>query len=125
MLDGKAKQVSTWLFDGLPSLNLVLDQKECGRIPIALKLDHTYPNNSEKKFFLKTLENALFGKGDRRYMLDYSLLIDDNPKKSILNHIGNALFLESWTIDENDFYLNSELKPWLQAPSTTCKVEGL
>ena len=55
MLDGTARQVCTWLFDGLPPLDLVLGQKSCGRIPIALKLDLTYPDNSEKKIFLKTL----------------------------------------------------------------------
>ena len=125
MLDGTARQVCTWLFDGLPPLDLVLGQKACGRIPVALKLDQTYPDNSEKKIFLKTLENALFGKEDGKYIVDNTVLIDDNPEKSILNYIGNAVFLNSWTTDENDSYLNLELQPWLRTLSTTCRVEGL
>ena len=125
MLDGIARQVCTWLFDGLPPPDLVLGQKACGRIPVALKLDLTYLDNSEKKIFLKTLGNALFGKEDGKYTVDNSVLIDDSPEKSILNYTGNAVFLDFWTTDENDSYLYLELQPWLQTLSTTCKVGDL
>ena len=124
MLDGMARQVCTWLFDGLPLPDLVLGQKACGRIPVALKFDLTYLDNS-KKIFLKTLENALFGKEDGKYTIDNIVLIDDSPKKSILNYTGNAVFFNSWTTNENDSYLNLELQPWLQTLSTTCKDGGL
>ena len=125
MLDDTARQVCTWLFDGLPLPDLVLSQKACGRIPVALKLDLTYPDNSEKKIFLKTLGNALFGKIYGNYTIDNTILIDNSPEKSILNYIGNVVFLDSWTVDENDSYLNSELQPCLRTLNTTCKVEGL
>ena len=77
-----------------------------------------HPNNSEKNFF-KTLGNALFDKENRKYTIDNIVFIDNNLEKSNLNYIGNAIFLESWTMDENDSYLNLELEPWLQALSTT------
>ena len=122
MLDDTARQVCTWLFDELPPPDLVFGQKACGRIPFALKVDLAYPDNSEKKIFLKTLGNALFGKEDGKYTLDSTILIDDSLEKSILNYRGNSIFLNSWTMDENDSYLNSELQPWLQTLRTICKV---
>ena len=125
MLDGTARHVCSWLFDGLPPPGLVLGQKACGRILVALKLELTYLDNSKKKIFLKTLENVLFGKEDGKYMIDYIVLIDDSLEKSILNYTGNAIFLDSWNMDENDSYLNLELQPWLRTLSTTCKVGGL
>ena len=67
MLDGTARQVCTWLFDGLPPPDLVLGQKACGKIRLALELDLTYPDNSKNNIFLKTLGNALFGKEDGKY----------------------------------------------------------
>ena len=51
MLDGKSREVCTWLFDGLPPPDLILGQKACGRILVALKIDLTYPDNFEKKIF--------------------------------------------------------------------------
>ena len=85
MLDGTGRQVCTWFFDGLPPPDLVLGQKACGRILVALKLDVTYLDNSEKKIFLKTLGNALFGKEDGKYTVDNTIFIDESPEKSSLN----------------------------------------
>ena len=120
-----ARQVCTWLFDGLPPPDLVLGQKTHGRTPVALKLDLTYPDNSKKKDFLNTLGNAHFGKEDEKYTVDNTVYIDDSPEKSILNYTGNAVFLDSWTTDEKDSYLNSKLQPWLRTLSTTYKVGNL
>ena len=85
----------TWLFDGFLPPDLVLGQKACERIPVALKLELTYLDNSEKKIFLETLGNARFGKEDGKYTIDNTILIDDSPEKSILNYTGNAVFLNS------------------------------
>ena len=55
MLDGIARQVCALLFNGLRPPNLVLGQKACGRILVALKFDLIYRDISKKKIFLKTI----------------------------------------------------------------------
>jgi hypothetical protein len=53
-----------------------------------------------------------------RYNKNNTILIDDSPKKSILNDAGNVVFLKSWkhTVrnSTSDAYLTTDLGPWLE-----------
>ena len=43
-----------------------------------------------------------------------TLLIDDNPTKSILNPPGNAIFPDPWECNRNDNFLENELGPYIR-----------
>jgi hypothetical protein len=63
--------------------------------------------------------NAHLFLGDAsKYKKNNTILIDDSPEKSILNDIGNVVFLKSWKHNvrnsANDAYLTVELGPWLE-----------
>ena len=43
-----------------------------------------------------------------------TLLIDDNPAKSVLNPPGNVIFPDPWIGDKNDTFLVDKLAPYLR-----------
>jgi hypothetical protein len=63
--------------------------------------------------------NAHLFLGDAsRYKNNNTILIEDSPKKSILNDTGNVIFLKSWKHNvrnsASDAYLTAKLGPWLE-----------
>ena len=73
---------------------------------------------SDKSIFLKTMNAHLFLGEASRYKKNNAILIDDSPKKNILNNVGNAIFLKSWkhTVrnSASNAYLTTNLRPWLE-----------
>jgi hypothetical protein len=118
MMQSTTKQVVVdYLFHGNVYPVVVYGQESCESIQVKKRVDLKYPK-SKKSIFLKTLNTRFFLDNGCRYTNDNTILIDDSPEKSILNDIGNAIFLKSWThILRNalvDEYLTWELGPWLE-----------
>jgi hypothetical protein len=76
-----------------------------------------YPK-SDKSIFLKTMSAHLFLGEASRYNKNNTILIDDSPEKSILNDVGNVVFLKSWkhTVKNSasNAYLTIDVGPWLE-----------
>jgi hypothetical protein len=46
--------------------------------------------------------------------MENTLLMDDNPTKSILKNFGNIIFPETWTGNRKDTFLVNELASYLR-----------
>jgi hypothetical protein len=117
MMQSTASQVVDYLFHRNVKPVAVYGQESCDTIQVNNGEELKYPN-SDKSIFLKTMSSHLFPGDASRYKENNTILIDDSPEKSILNNIGNAVFLKSWkhTVKNcsSDNYLCAELAPWLE-----------
>jgi hypothetical protein len=104
----------------------VYGQESCDTIQVNNGEELKYPK-SDKNIFLKTMSSHLFLGDASRYNENNTILIDDSPKKSILNNTGNVVFLKSWkhTVKNclTDNYLFTELAPWLERLHTKRQEE--
>jgi hypothetical protein len=70
------------------------------------------PENLEKPIFLKNLD--VYANIVKLQNTEDVLLVDDSPMKNLLNDSYNAVHLPSWHGEEEDSFLDVNLKPWLQ-----------
>ena len=70
------------------------------------------PGNNVEKYMLKDLQKVKEILKD----VDLSLtsLIDNNPKKNLLNYEFSAIHPQTWTRDLNDKFLMNTMLPWLE-----------
>lgn len=128
MKKSTVEAVVDYLFGGLPMPYEILGQESCNMIEVNRGVFLSTPWNPKKEFFLKTLASAVFPLSDGAavFGVDNTLLIDDSPEKSICNHTGNAIFLESWVkSDRNDTILSTVLTPWLNSLLANCRPGNL
>ena len=64
------------------------------------------------------MSTHIFLEDASRYKKNNTILIDNSPKKSILNDARNVVFLKSWKHTMKNFvsdaYLTIELGPWIE-----------
>ena len=114
--------ITSFLFHDLPFPFAILGQNKCTNIDIG-DGQFVFSFNENKLIFLKIMPQQLF-KGSATlspFTNDNTILIDDSPEKSVCNESGNAIFLESWSLNELESnYLLDTLAPWLTRLNTQC-----
>ena len=121
-------QIVLYLFDGMPYLDVVLGQEDCGKIKISNRQFIMQLEKYFKPIFLKTLLQTLFNRqsGLSNFNLDNTLLIENSLDKSMCNYLGNAIFLEMWTRHmQDDTVLMDKLYPWLYCLHLLCMLGQL
>jgi hypothetical protein len=117
MMQSTTSEVVKYLFHKNVQLVAVYGYESCDTIQVKEGEELKYPK-SDKSIFLKTMSAHLFLGEASRYNKNNTILIDDSPEKSILNDVGNAVFLKSWkhTVKNSasDAYLTIDVGPWLE-----------
>lgn len=122
--------IASFLFTDIRAPFDILGQDSCTRIqtsPYGIRRFLTGIGNS-KDIFLKVLAERLFSNptGSILFTEDNTLLVDDSPEKSVCNHNGNAIFLETWTRQQrHDEFLMGSLAPWLRNLHLNCAPGSL
>lgn len=113
MMKRNAEPIAGHLFRGCREPFDILSQDQCTMIEISPR---KFFQHRQKALLMKVLSDTLFTNpsGGTSFSPDNTLLIDDSQHKSICNENGNAIFLRTWSPqDEGDDFLMGELLPWL------------
>jgi hypothetical protein len=123
MIMDNTEAIVDFLFRGLPRPCLVLGQEACDELvdekgfPIP-----KFGGRGGGQQFLKVLRSrfwrgipVLEGVPHGHWPTpENTLLIDDNPTKSVLNPPGTVVFPDTWTGDRRDTFLVDRLAPYLR-----------
>ena len=69
-------------------------------------------SNPEKPVFLKNLE--VYAKMLGLETVEDVLLVDDGPQKNLLNDVHSAIHPPTWSGDDDDRFITTQLQPWLE-----------
>ena len=68
--------------------------------------------NPEKPIFLKNLE--VYAKMLGLETVEDVLQVDDGPQKNLLNDVHSAIHPPTWSGDDEDRFITTQLQPWLE-----------
>ena len=85
----------------------VLSQRDC---TLSSYVD---ASNPEKPIFLKNLK--VFAKLLGLETIEDVLLVDDGPKKNLLNDVHSAVHPPIWSGDDEDRFITMQLQLWLES----------
>ena len=74
-------------------------------------------SNPEKPIFLKNLK--VYAKLLGLETVEDVLLVDDGPKKNLLNDVHRAIHPPTWSSDDEDRFITMQLQPWLEGLFTS------
>jgi hypothetical protein len=123
MVMDNTESIVDFLFRGLPSPCLILGQEACNELVDEKGfLVPKFGGRGGGQQFLKVLRSRLWrgipmleGVPHGHWPTsENTLLIDDNPTKSVLNPPGNVIFPDTWTGDRKDIFLVDRLAPYLK-----------
>ena len=84
----------------------VLSQRHC------ILTSYVDASNPEKPVFLKNLE--VYAKMLGLETVEDVLLVDDGPEKNLLNDVHSAVHPPTWSSDDEDRFITTQLQPWLE-----------